>query len=200
MSGTVALTFDDGPEPVWTERLLADLRRRRARATFFVTTPRAVLHPGLIETMLDDGHEVGFHCFRHVRHTQLDEAEISAELASGLRQLRSVGVSPTAWRAPWGRETATTRRLAARHELRLWGWNLDSHDWRGDSAAAMHRAVEAQGGLRDGDVVLMHDGIGPGALRVDSGATVALANLLLDDAERRGLEPATVSESVGVAA
>lgn len=200
MSGTVALTYDDGPDPLWTDLLLAELRERRARATFFVITPRARLVPDLIETMLAEGHEVGFHCVRHVRHSELGEAELRAELAAGLGHLSALAVEPRSWRAPWGVETAATRRLAADRGLRLCGWNLDSHDWRGDEAAAMHAALRAEGGLRDRDVVLMHDGLGPGALRPGCEQTLALTRMLLADAARAGLRCATVSEADGMAA
>lgn len=200
MSGTVALTFDDGPDPLWTERLLALLRQAGARATFFVMTPRAVLNRDLIEAMLADGHEVGFHCYRHVRHSEQSEGELLHELATGLRQLDSVGVEPRAWRAPWGVETETTRRLAAEAGLRLWGWNLDSHDWRRDSSEQMLGAVAAQGGLRDGDVILMHDGLGPGALRTGCEETLRLTGHLLEDAAASGLRPVPVSECEGLLA
>jgi peptidoglycan/xylan/chitin deacetylase (PgdA/CDA1 family) len=200
VSGTVALTYDDGPDALWTERLLAVLRESGARATFFVIAPHAVTNPKLIEAMLADGHEVGFHCYRHVRHAEQSEGELTSDLAIGLRQLHSVGSSPRAWRAPWGRETEVTRRLAARHGLRLWGWNLDSHDWRGDSAEQMHAAMLAQGGLRDGDVVLMHDGVGPGARRSGCAETLTLTRLLIAEAEREGLALAPVSECDGVLA
>jgi peptidoglycan-N-acetylglucosamine deacetylase len=200
VSGTVALTYDDGPDPFWTELLLGELREHGARATFFVMTPRAVLGQALIEKMLADGHEIAFHCQQHRRHSELSEAQLEVELAKGLRQLDSVGVEPRAWRAPWGVETNVTRQLAARHGLQLWGWNLDSHDWRGDSARTMHGALVAQGGLRDGDVMLMHDGLGPGALRPDCAETLKLTRLLLTEAAREDLRLAPVSESEGVLA
>jgi peptidoglycan-N-acetylglucosamine deacetylase len=200
VSGTVALTYDDGPDPHWTALLLEELRERGARATFFVITPRAVANRDLIEEMHADGHEVGLHCCRHLRHSDQSEGELTAELATGIRQLCSVGSYPRAWRPPWGRETEVTRELAARHGLRLWGWNLDSHDWRGDTAQRMHAAIDAQGGLRDGDVVLMHDGLGPGAMRSGCEQTLALTRLLLAEAERRELSPAPVSECRGVLA
>jgi peptidoglycan/xylan/chitin deacetylase (PgdA/CDA1 family) len=200
VSGTVALTYDDGPDPLWTERLLAELRESGARATFFVITPNAVVNRDLIEAMHADGHEVAFHCYRHVRHAQQSEGELTSDLATGLRQLHSVGSYPRAWRAPWGRETQVTRRLAARHGLRLWGWNLDSHDWRGDSAGQMYAAILAQGGLRDGDVVLMHDALGPGAKRTGCAETLELTRLLIAEAGREGLALAPVSECEGVLA
>jgi peptidoglycan/xylan/chitin deacetylase (PgdA/CDA1 family) len=198
--GVVALTYDDGPDPLWTERILAELRKSGARATFFPITPKAVDERGLVEEMLADGHEVGFHCHHHRRHREQSVAELSGELTTGLRQLDSIGVRPRAWRAPWGQETEATRRLAARNGLRLWGWNLDSHDWRGDSAREMQAALNAQGGLRDGDVILMHDGLGPGARRTDCAQTLELTRLLLAESEREGLELAPLSECEGVLA
>ncbi|MGE0066153.1 MAG: polysaccharide deacetylase family protein [Solirubrobacterales bacterium] len=199
-SGAFALTYDDGPDPAWTGRLLAELREREARATFFVMAPRAVQVPGLIEAMLAAGHEIGFHCHDHVRHSERTAADLERDLEIGLQLLDSVGVRPRSWRAPWGVETETTRRLAGEHGLRLWGWNLDSHDWRGDSAAEMLAALEAQGGLRGGDVVLMHDGLGPGARRLGCKETLALTGRLLDAATAAGLRPVPVSACAGVLA
>jgi peptidoglycan/xylan/chitin deacetylase (PgdA/CDA1 family) len=199
MSGTICLTFDDGPDPVWTPRILAALRRRAARATFFVQARRAVEHRDLIEVATAAGHEVGFHCLDHIRHSQRTLRGVESDLSLGLEMLARIGVRPRAWRAPWGIETEATRRLAAAHGLRLWGWNVDTHDWRGDGVRAMFGALEAQGGLRAGDVILMHDALGPGARRDGCGATAALTDLLLATAERAGLAMAPVSEGEGLA-
>ncbi len=140
------------------------------------------------------GHEVAFHCVEHRRHSERSEAELAAEAEVGVEALESLGVRPTAWRAPWGIVTAATRRIAAEHGLDLWGWNVDSHDWRGDSRGEMLSALRAAGGLPEGAVVLMHDGIGPGARRSGCAQTVELAAALLDISRADGLRTATVSE------
>jgi len=197
MPGTICLTFDDGPDPNWTPRVLAALRRRAARATFFVQARRAVAHRGLIEEMLETGHEVAFHCLDHIRHSQRTAEGVRSDLVIGLEMLTRLGVRPRAWRAPWGVETDATRSLAAERGLRLWGWNVDTHDWRGDDVGRMFDAIEAQGGPRDGDVILMHDALGPGALRDGCPETVALTELLLATSERAGLTAATVSAGEG---
>jgi peptidoglycan/xylan/chitin deacetylase (PgdA/CDA1 family) len=190
----LALTYDDGPDPVWTAKVLSALEWHGAPATFFVDVTRARANPRRIETMLAAGHEVGFHCVRHVRHTELGAAEVAREVEVGLATLADLGVRPRAWRAPWGIETEATRALAAEHGLDLWGWSFDSHDWRGDSAAEILAALSAQGGLGAGEVVLMHDGIGPGARRQDCDETVRLTEALLESASAAGLRAATVTE------
>lgn len=200
MTRTVALTYDDGPDRVWTPQVLAALRRGGARATFFVQARRVAVRPRLVEAMIEEGHEVGFHCLDHVRHSQRSWDGLTADLEIGIGILASLGVEPHAWRAPWGVETDATRMLAARHGLRLWGWNVDTHDWRGDAAATMFGALGAQGGLLGGDVILMHDGLGPGARRGGCAETVALTELLLESAEEVGLATTTVSAAEGVVA
>jgi peptidoglycan/xylan/chitin deacetylase (PgdA/CDA1 family) len=197
--GTIALSFDDGPDPVWTVRVLAELARQRARATFFVQADLAVAQPQLIGSMTAAGHEVGFHCLRHVRHSDLSEEEVEAELAEGLALLGSIGIQPSAWRPPWGVATEATRRLAAEHRLDIWGWSFDSHDWRGDDCEEMLAALTAGGGLVGGTVALMHDGIGPGARRHGCAETVRLTAALLGLARTAGLSALPLSERQGVA-
>lgn len=200
VTGKIALTFDDGPDPAWTPRILTALERRGAHATFFVEARRATRHRDLIEAAIAGGNEIGFHCVDHVRHSERESDEVAADVEIGLEMLDGIGVRPRVWRAPWGIETDTTRRLAAENRLRLWGWNVDTHDWRGDDVRRMFGALEAQGGLRDGDVILMHDALGPGALREGCAETVALTELLLAGAEAGGLEASTVSACEGVSA
>jgi peptidoglycan-N-acetylglucosamine deacetylase len=200
VSRTIALTYDDGPDPQWTPQILDALARFDARATFFVDGRRALVQRDLVGTIAARGHEVAFHCFEHIRHSERSDAELHAELDLGLGLLDLVGVKPRVWRAPWGIETDTTRDLAGRHGLRLCGWNVDTHDWRGDPAERMLASLEAQGGLREGDVILMHDALGPGARRRDCAETVALTGLLLEAAARAGLTAATVSAGQGAMA
>jgi peptidoglycan/xylan/chitin deacetylase (PgdA/CDA1 family) len=191
--GTIALSFDDGPDRAWTPCVLAELRRHAAAATFFVEARRAVAAPESIAAMVEAGHEVGFHCVDHVRHSELSAEAVAAEAEEGLRLLAVLGVRPRAWRTPWGIVTGATLEVAAKHDLELWNWSFDSHDWRGDGCEEMLVALAAEGGLRDGCVVLMHDGLGPGARREGCAETVRLTTRLLDAARNAGLRPAPLS-------
>lgn len=194
MSGTAtarpaaaALTFDDGPDPVWTPRVLDALRRTDARATFFVITPLALRYPDLIQATLEAGHGVELHCARHVRHTLAPRDEIEADTGEGLETLRSLGVEPRLWRPPWGVFAPWTLEVAADFGLELVRWTADTHDWRGDASAEMLRSIKPR--LGPDAVVLMHDGLGPGALRTGCEETVALTGPLVARLRSLGCEP-----------
>ena len=190
-SSGVALTFDDGPDPVWTPRVLDVLRRVEARATFFAIAPLALEHPSVVSAVLEAGHAVEFHCTDHVRHTYLSRREIEADTREGLRMLRSLGVEPRFWRPPWGVLALWTEEVAKDFGLRLAPWSADTRDWRGDTAREMLRNVEPL--LGSGEVVLMHDGLGPGALRTSCEETVALVEPLVARLRSMGCEPVSLT-------
>jgi peptidoglycan/xylan/chitin deacetylase (PgdA/CDA1 family) len=181
----LSLTFDDGPDPVWTPRLLDLLRGARATATFFPIASHAAAHPRVIGRMLADGHEVGLHCDEHVRHSSQDLGWLMRDTSRALRKLAGVGVRPRLWRTPWGDLAPWSARVAAEHNLRLIGWTADTHDWRGDRGRCMYASLRAR--LADGAVVLAHDGIGPGARRTECGETVEFVRLVVAHAERSEL-------------
>ncbi len=171
-SPVVSLTFDDGPDRTWTPNVLAQLASLDVRATFFLVGERVLAHPEVVEATLAAGHEVQLHCHRHVRHTELNEAELLLDTGAALAALAGAGARPLLWRPPWGVRTAATDRVAERLGLRLVHWSIDTHDWRGDSPDEM--LTRARPRLRGGGSVLMHDALGPGSLRSGCRNTVAL--------------------------
>jgi len=182
----IALTFDDGPDPVWTPRLLDLLARLCARATFFVIAPRAARRPDLVARMTDEGHTVGLHCGEHARHPSRDIAWGRKDTSEALARLRELGVSPTLWRTPWGDLAWWSGRVASEHNLRIVHWTVDTHDWRGDDAGRMFEVTRDR--LEEGAIVLAHDGIGPGARRTGAAQTVAFVELAAAQARADGLE------------
>lgn len=186
----IALTFDDGPDPLWTPRVLDALAAAGARATFFPIAPRAARHPGLIARMLAEGHEVGLHCDVHTRHRARDETWLRRDTTAALRRLAALGVRPELWRAPWGEPAPWTPCVAVQHGLRLVHWSADTHDWRGDDAGEMLERILPR--LVPGAIVLAHDGLGPGALRDGCAETVALIPLIAQAADARGLQLAAL--------
>jgi peptidoglycan-N-acetylglucosamine deacetylase len=189
---TLSLTFDDGPDAWWTRRVLDALSAADARATFFMVGERLRAAPDAGLAVLDAGHEVQLHCDRHVRHSELSEAQIDRDTRAGLATLATIGVRPTLWRTPWGVRTQASERVARDHRLRLVDWTIDTHDWRGDLPAAMLAAARAR--LASQAVVLMHDALGPGARRVGCENTLALIEPLLSIAHEDGFAVVTLGE------
>jgi peptidoglycan/xylan/chitin deacetylase (PgdA/CDA1 family) len=181
----LALTFDDGPDPAWTGRLLDLLARLGARASFFPIAPRAAVAPQLIARMLDEGHTVGLHCDEHIRHSQRDEAWLRRDTDTALDRLEGIGVTPRLWRTPWGDTAPWTAGVAADHGLSLVGWSVDTHDWRGDNAEQMFAATRSE--LAPATIVLAHDGIGPGARRGTPEETLRYVEQVAEYAHAAGI-------------
>jgi len=185
----IALTFDDGPDPVWTPLVLDALASVRARATFFVVAPRARRYPSLLARIREEGHEVGLHCTEHVRHDARTPEEIESDVESGLTALAG---PVRLWRTPWGVVTPATEEVARKHRLTLVGWTADTEDWRGGPPDEMLARVT--GKLLPRAIVLMHDGIGPGATRDGCAMTVDVIVSLVSLARSRGLEAVPLQE------
>lgn len=186
----VSLTFDDGPDPVWTPRVLDALLTAKTRATFFVVTPLARRYPHLISEMLELGHAVEFHCAKHVRHTNLDRGEIEQDAELGIEDLEFLSIKPNFWRTPWGITSPYTLEVARKFGLEITGWTEDTHDWRGDTATSMIESIGPSLGY--GSIVLMHDGLGPGARRDGCEETVSLIQPLVRWIRELGCEPAPI--------
>lgn len=182
---TLALTLDDGPDAETTPLLLDLLAAHNAHATFFPMAERAAGNPKLIARMIDEGHTVGVHCVAHVRHSECDADRIRCDTDRALTALRGLGARPALWRTPWGDLAPFSHEVADERGLRIVGWDVDTHDWRGDDADAMF--VATRPGLRPGAVILAHDGVGPGARRTVTSETVRYAELLLAHARGCGL-------------
>jgi peptidoglycan/xylan/chitin deacetylase (PgdA/CDA1 family) len=133
---------------------------------------RVIAEPVLARKVLAAGQDIQLHCHRHVRHTELTEAELQHDGESALAALESVGAHPRLWRTPWGVCTDASYRVAERLGLRLVRWSIDTHDWRGDEPQAMLDHARSQ--LAGGGVILMHDALGPGARRVGCQNTLTL--------------------------
>lgn len=194
----LALTFDDGPDPRGTPRVLDALDRAGVGATFFVIGEQVRAHPDLVERALAAGHRLELHCDRHLRHDTLSASEIRLDAEQALIALAAHDVRPTLWRTPWGVVTDDTRRVALELDLELIHWSLDPEDWAG--AAASTLLARLPDDALPGAIVLLHDGLGPGATRTSCAPTAELIEPLLARGAERGLlatqlEPAASASS-----
>jgi peptidoglycan/xylan/chitin deacetylase (PgdA/CDA1 family) len=175
----VHLTFDDGPTPAWTPRVLELLARYRAQATFFVVGRNAAAHPELVRQAYTAGHGVGNHTWSHRRLTRLDAGALEAEVgATSAAIQRATGVPVRCLRPPYATVDAASAGRARALGLRLVMWDVDSNDWRRPGAGVITGRV--LGRVRSGDVVLLHDGGG------DRSQTLAALQQVLSSLSARG--------------
>ena len=192
-SRRVYLSFDDGPDPEWTPRILDELRRLGVRATFFVVGERVKAAPELVRRVLAEGHEVELHCMRHERHVEHPRERIEADADDALALLAGLDVRLRRWRPPYNTIDWWTPEVAEDRGLELVGVSADPRDWAGTSVEEMLDLLEPD--LRPGRVVVMHDGAWDGGTRnrPDASNTLALLDPLVERIRAQGLEPAPLS-------
>ncbi|MEV1287456.1 bifunctional polysaccharide deacetylase/glycosyltransferase family 2 protein [Micromonospora sp. NPDC049679] len=199
-AGAIALTFDDGPDPRWTPRVLDVLRRHGAHATFFVVGSRVNEHPELVRRMLAEGHEIGSHTFTHADVAVLPGWARDVELALTRNAIvGATGRQERLFRPPFSSTPGalTAADLTALHDAAGTGHiavltDLDTVDWRRPGVEAIVSAASPPR-RGDGATVLMHDGGG------DRSQTVAALDQLLPVLMKQGYRFTTVSEGLGAA-
>ncbi len=196
-AGTIALTFDDGPDPEWTPRILDMLAKHHAHATFFVIGTRVNAYPELTRRILAEGHELGSHTFTHANLAIIPGWRRQLELTLARNAIAgATGREATAMRPPYSSEPAaiTAADYAALLDVGRAGYrivlsDLDPQDWRRPGIAQIVSAATPAEGA--GGVVLLHDGGG------DRSQTVAALDTLLTQLAGR-YRFTTVAEGLGL--
>ena len=178
----IALTFDDGPRPDTTGRLLEELARRGVHATFFLIGRQIPGNEDLIRQMALFGHQIGVHTYDHVLLEGEDEYTVRQQVRQTERLLDQILETEGDWwlRPPYG---AMTQREAAWVETPMIQWTIDPEDWRDEDAQRVTEHILERAG--PGEVILLHD-IFP--------ATVDAALAVVDALQSRGYVFVTVRE------
>ncbi|HSC58844.1 MAG TPA: glycosyltransferase [Gemmatimonadales bacterium] len=194
----VALTFDDGPDPVFTPMILDTLRSRGVHATFFVIGENVELHPALVRRELHEGDEIGSHTFTHPNLALVGKQTTRFELNATERLLEAILDRRTAlWRPPYfgDAEPTTADELVPVSIAQGLGYitvglHIDPSDWATPGTDSIISRTLAQ--LDRGNVILLHDGGG------DRRETVAALGPLIDSIRARGYTITTVTALAGV--
>ena len=159
----IYLTFDDGPDPRYTPRLLDLLKKHQVKACFFLVAQRAHSHPELVNRMLQEGHEIGFHSLEHVNAWIKGPRATAEDFQRGLAMMENQGWHVTRYRPPWGMVNAASLRQARQRGLLLVLWNVMAEDWRGYSNS-YEITEKLLSRVKGGSVICLHDAGGdPGA-------------------------------------
>ena len=181
----VALTFDDGPDPVSTPAFLDQLGRLGVRATFFLLGTQLRAEPQLARRIVDEGHEVAVHGWLHRPHLLQAPWQVAADLAHSCACIdAATGTTPRFWRPPNGILTGAGLLAARRRALQPVLWTADGRDWIAEAtAASVFARLERQ--LTAGGTVLLHDSDITSAAGSWRSALDALPDLVALCAERR---------------
>jgi peptidoglycan/xylan/chitin deacetylase (PgdA/CDA1 family) len=185
----IALTFDDGPDPVRTPALLDALAELGVTATFFLVGKQVDAHPDLAARIVREGHEVGNHTYNH-RYLPLARSHtVAAELAAtDVAISRATGIVPVLARPPYGGRSPRNVRVFARQAKQLVLWDVNSNDWKGAAADEVARRVVER--TRPGSIILMHEAREGGEVSIDA------VRLLVPELRARGFELASVSRTL----
>jgi peptidoglycan/xylan/chitin deacetylase (PgdA/CDA1 family) len=192
----VALTFDDGPDPRTTPRVLDRLDELALTATFFCLGQQVRAHPDLVCELVRRGHQVETHGHRHEHHFARGPGWIRADLDAALGALDHAGVQPRWFRPPYGQTTGPTMVEARRHHLRLVLWSAWGREWDEPDGTSVARRVNAA--LDPGAIVLLHDADVESPEGTSRRAAEALGPIA-EELDRRRLEAVTLDRLVGSA-
>ena len=177
----IAITFDDGPHPSYTEQLLDGLKERGVHATFFVTGEHAKLHPDIIKRMHEEGHLIGNHTYSHIQLTSKNREKFKQELIDTNAVIQEItGEEVEYVRPPYGSWDKSFEK-----ELNMFPvlWTVDPMDWCSSNVSCITRKILDK--AEENDIILMHD-------YFDTSVTAALK--AIDELQEEGYTFVTVEE------
>ncbi|MDD5610082.1 MAG: polysaccharide deacetylase family protein [Candidatus Omnitrophica bacterium] len=190
----IALTFDDGPSPKWTPRILDELKSSGAKATFFMIGEHVEKYPDIARRVAGEGHDIGIHTFHHsitIFHT---EATLEKEIKDTAKIIRDItGKTTKLFRPPkaWMTRSQKTKIKNLGYEIVL--WSLNSKDWVTFDARHIRRYILRH--VQPGDIILFHDS--GGVFSTEGGnrkETVKTLPRLIEQLKQMGYSFVTVSE------
>ncbi|OEC03730.1 oligosaccharide deacetylase [Lysinibacillus sphaericus] len=185
----VALTFDDGPHPKYTAKILDTLAKYEAKATFFIIGQNAEKYPELVSRTYKEGHELANHTYSHPYKVSIPD--LQEELRQTNQMIYSItGFSPVLFRPVGGNYTEKMINTAVNngYKVVMWSWHQDTQDWKEPGTNKIVQKV--LGGTKPGDVILFHDGGG------NRTQTIKALEEIIPTLKKQGYTFVTVSELI----
>lgn len=153
------LTFDDGPDKVYTESMLNMLSKHGVKATFFVVADFAKENPALIKRMKEEGHVIGLHSLSHNSAMIETPGQTRIAFKNALDVMKKLGVDVKYYRPPWGHVNIESLKCIREYGLKKVLWDVMAEDWRGDTSdeEIQYRLLKRS---ESGDIICLHDGRG----------------------------------------
>ncbi|WP_282197961.1 polysaccharide deacetylase family protein [Collibacillus ludicampi] len=192
----VAFTFDDGPDDIWTPRILDVLKQYDVKATFMCVGRRIQQHPQVLLRMIREGHIVGNHTWNHPNLTKITLAEARLQIIRTSDEInRIAGVRPRLFRPPYGALNADVIRELITLDYKIIFWNVDSLDWAKLTAPQVAANILAH--TRPGSIILQHSAGGVGESLED---TVQAIPYVVETLRQGGYRIVTVPQMLNISA
>ena len=187
----IALTFDDGPHPEYTLRILSILKEYGVKATFFTIGENVSYYPAAFDQILQSGHEIGNHTYSHPHMQGQNQNDLATEIRNTEQLLTHRGAQSTSlFRPPEGVCSDTVCQTAKEMGYSIILWTVDTGDWRHTPADTI--AENVLNNVKSGDIILFHDYIS------ENSPTPDALRILLPALLEKGYQFVTVSELIGV--
>ncbi|PEA53678.1 polysaccharide deacetylase [Bacillus pseudomycoides] len=151
----VALTFDDGPDPIYTPQVLNKLKKLSVKATFFLLGENAERYPEVVKRIVNEGHIVGNHTYNHPNLNKIDDKQYHEQILKTEKILQKLtGYSPKFFRPPYGIINENQMKWATEQNFMIIQWSVDTLDWKGLNAQQITNKV--LGNTFPGSILLQH--------------------------------------------
>jgi len=184
----VAITFDDGPNPIYTPQVLEIFANVEGKATFFMIGEQMEKNPEVVKEVAEQGHEIGNHTFSHPKLSELTPADCLAEMERNEQIIRELtGQSPVVFRPPYLDYNHDTISIVESKGYSMIGaLNLEAQDW--EQPGVEHILSASRKSVRNGSILIFHDGYG------DRSQTIQAVKKLVSELKSQGYQLLTVSE------
>ncbi|OIJ13932.1 polysaccharide deacetylase [Anaerobacillus alkalilacustris] len=184
----VAITFDDGPNPIYTQQLLQIFQEVGGKATFYMIGDQMIKHPEIVKTVVDQKHEIGNHSYSHPKLTQIQLSDCETELTRTDQIITEMtGIKPATFRPPYLDYNEVVISISEKLGCKVIGaLNLDALDW--EQPGIDFILSKTRNHIRSGSILLFHDSRG------DRSQTVEAVRILATELKEQGYQLVTVSE------
>ncbi len=190
----IALTFDDGPDDIFTPKILDILKEKKVKATFFLVGYRIEKYPDIAKRIVQEGHTVGNHSYNHPDFLQMKEADFQRQINITDKLISSLtGSAPTIVRPPYGQINEKQLEWLTQNKRVVVQWDVDSIDWKGLKSEEIVNNILSR--VRPGSIVLLHSGTAAGG---DLSGTVQALPTVIDDLRKKGFKLVTVPDLLDI--
>lgn len=189
----IALTFDDGPDEVFTPQILDILKKYNVKATFFVIGQKVEYNKNIVKREFDEGHEIGNHTFSHINVSKNGFKKIQKEIVDTQKAIKNVtGVYPKVFRPPYRAISKDMCEVIKQNDMNIVLWSyVDAKDWSSPGVNQIVRSIEE--GVQNGCIILLHD---YNKIRTSKSQTIQALEIMIPDLLQKGYKFITVSELI----